>query len=82
LGRLRAELEFADAAELCAGDLDEVLVRVEEQVQEIATATASECFLYRVDLDMHALQLMPGSGDGVVGSTGAGPRGAAGTELR
>lgn len=61
LGRVRAELEFADAAELCAGDLDEALVTIEEQIQEVASAVASECFLYRADLDLHALQLRPGA---------------------
>ena len=61
LGRVRAELEFADAAELCAGDLDEVLAVVEVQIREVASAVAAECFLYRVELDLHALHLLPGA---------------------
>ena len=61
LGRVRAELEFADAAELCAGDLDEVLAVAEVQIREVASAVAAECFLYRVELDLHALQLLPGA---------------------
>jgi len=78
LGRVRAELEFADAAELCAGDLDAVLERVEEQIQEVASAVAAECFLYRAELDLHALQLLPGAASG---AESAG-RDTTGTEVR
>jgi uncharacterized alpha-E superfamily protein len=60
LGRVRAELEFADAAELSAGDLDEVLAVVESQIRDVATAVAAECFSYRVELDLHSLALLPG----------------------
>lgn len=60
LGRVRAELEFADAAELAEGDLGEVLAVVETQVRDVASAVAAECFSYRVELDLHALQLVPG----------------------
>jgi uncharacterized alpha-E superfamily protein len=60
LGRVRAELEFADAAELCAGDLEEVLSVVESQIRDVASAVAAERFSYRVELDLHALALLPG----------------------
>ena len=60
LGRVRAELEFADAAELCAGDLVQVLEVLEDQIRDVASAIAAECFLYRVELDLHALHLVPG----------------------
>lgn len=60
LGRVRAELEFADAAELTAGDLDEVLAVVESQIRDVASAVAAECFSYRVELDLHSLALLPG----------------------
>lgn len=60
LGRVRAELEFADAAELCEGDLEEVLSVVETQIREVANAVAAERFSYRVELDLHALSLLPG----------------------
>ena len=60
LGRVRAELEFADASELCEGDLVEVLGVVESQIRDVASAVAAECFSYRVELDLHSLQLLPG----------------------
>ena len=60
LGRVRAELEFADAAELCAGELVDVLEVLEDQIRDVASAVAAECFLYRVELDLHALHLVPG----------------------
>jgi uncharacterized alpha-E superfamily protein len=60
LGRVRAELEFADAAELASGDLVEVLEVIEEQIRDVASAVAAECFLYRIELDLHALHLVPG----------------------
>ena len=57
---MRAELEFADAVELTAGELDEVLFVVESQIRDVASAVAAECFSYRVELDLHALALLPG----------------------
>ena len=60
LGRVRAELEFADAAELAAGSFDDVLGVVESQISDVATAVAAECFSYRVDLDLRSLSLLPG----------------------
>lgn len=74
LGRVRAELEFADADELVGGDLGEVLEVVEGQVRDVASAVAAECFLYRVELDLHALHLVPGD-DGP--RDGYGPAGSA-----
>lgn len=82
LGRVRAELEFADAAELCAGDLDAVLTEVETQIQEVADAVAAECFLYRAELDLHALQLMPGAATGAAGDGTAAAVGTATSEVR
>ncbi len=60
LGRVRAELEFADAAELCEDGLLDVLEVLEVQIRDVASAVAAECFLYRVELDLHALHLVPG----------------------
>ena len=60
LGRVRAELEFADAAELCDGELVPTLEVVETQIRDVASAIAAECFLYRVELDLHELHLVPG----------------------
>ena len=60
LGRVRADLEFADANELTAGDLVEVLLVVESQIRDVADAVAAERFSYRVELDLHALSLLPG----------------------
>lgn len=60
LGRVRAELEFADAAELTEGDLIGVLNVLEDQIRDVSSAVAAESFLYRVDLDLHALHLVPG----------------------
>ena len=60
LGRVRAELEFADAAELCESDLVPTLEVIETQIRNVASAIAAECFLYRVELDMHELHLVPG----------------------
>lgn len=59
LGRVRAELEFADAVELTASGLEERLLQVESQVRDVTSAIASECFSYRVELDLHALALAP-----------------------
>ncbi len=64
LGRVRAELEFADPAELVASDLTSVLAVVEEQIRDVAKAVAAESFLYRVGLDLHSLHLVPGEGFG------------------
>lgn len=74
LGRVRAELEFADADELVDGHLGDVLEVVEGRVRDVASAVAAECFLYRVELDLHALHLVPGDeqnrdGEGVPFST-------------
>jgi len=33
---------------------------VESQIRDVATAVAAECFSYRVELDLHALALLPG----------------------
>lgn len=60
LGRLRSELEFADAAELVAGDFVGTLVRLEAQIRDVSSAVAAESFLYRVDMDLHSLHLVPG----------------------
>jgi uncharacterized alpha-E superfamily protein len=60
LGRVRAELEFADALELTEGDLTAVLTVLEGQIKDVSSAVAAESFLYRVDLDLHALHLVPG----------------------
>lgn len=60
LGRVRAELEFADAAELVEDDLGAVLEVLEGQIRDVSSAVAAECFLYRVELDLHALHLVPG----------------------
>ena len=60
LGRVRAQLEFTDAAELAAGDVEGVLQVVEDQIREVGAAVAAECFLYRVELDLHSLRVMPG----------------------
>ncbi|MFM7617197.1 MAG: alpha-E domain-containing protein [Actinomycetes bacterium] len=60
LGRVRAEIEFADARELVAGDFDRMLERFEADVRVVSTAVAAECFLYRVDDDLHSVQLVPG----------------------
>lgn len=60
LGRVRAELEFADAAELTSGDLDEVLGVVEHQIRDVASSIAAECFSYRVEFDLHSMSLLPG----------------------
>ena len=60
LRRLRAELEFADPAELAGPGLPATLEAVEEQIRDITSAVAAESFLYRVDLDLHELHLVPG----------------------
>jgi uncharacterized alpha-E superfamily protein len=60
LGRVRAELEFADADEMAAGDVVAVLGVIEEQIRDVCSAVAAECFLYRVELDLHSLYVVPG----------------------
>ena len=66
LGRVRAELEFASAGELLDGSLEDTLVLIENQVQDVASAVAAECFLYRVELDLHSVHLVPGARGQVV----------------
>jgi len=61
LGRVRAELEFADARELVDGSFEEVLGLLEDQIRDVSSAVAAECFLYRVELDLHTVRLMPGA---------------------
>jgi len=60
LGRVRAELEFADASELVSGEIEAVLAVIEEQIRDVASAVAAECFLYRIELDLHSLFVVPG----------------------
>jgi len=61
LGRARAELEFADADELlAAGDVEAFLAKVEQRIRDVANAVAAECFLYRVELDLHEMHVIPG----------------------
>ncbi|MBM3663253.1 MAG: alpha-E domain-containing protein [Actinobacteria bacterium] len=60
LGRLRAELEFADPIELVGPGLESTLEVVEARIREVAAAVAAESFLYRVDLGLHSLHLVPG----------------------
>jgi len=61
LGRARSGLEFADPQELITGgDVVSLLESVEAQIRQIASAIAAECFLYRVELDMHSMALIPG----------------------
>ena len=67
LGRVRAELEFASAAELVESSLEDTLLLVEDQIRDVASAVAAECFLYRVELDLHSVHLVPGAlGEAVV----------------
>ena len=66
LGRVRAELEFASAVELLDGSLEDTLVLIENQIQDVASAVAAECFLYRVELDLHSVHLVPGARGQVV----------------
>ncbi len=61
LGRLRAELEFADPVELAGPGLESTLEVLEDQIRDVAAAVAAESFLYRVDLGLHSLHLVPGS---------------------
>ncbi|MEX0766932.1 MAG: alpha-E domain-containing protein, partial [Microthrixaceae bacterium] len=61
LGRVRAELEFTSATELLEIDLEAALMLIEAQIQDVASAVAAECFLYRVELDLHSVHLVPGS---------------------
>ena len=37
-----------------------MLLIVESQIRDVASAVASECFSYRVELDLHSLALLPG----------------------
>lgn len=62
LGRVRAELEYADPAELAAGDLCSSLGDIERGIRDVAAAVAAECFSYRIELDLHSLRLAPRTG--------------------
>jgi uncharacterized alpha-E superfamily protein len=60
LGRLRADLEFADVRELMAGDLADQLAEFEHAVRQVGTAVSLQYFTNSHELDMHALKLLPG----------------------
>lgn len=61
LGRARASLEFADATELVdSGGAQDLLDDLDSRIAEISAAVAAECFLYRVELDLHSMQVFPG----------------------
>ena len=60
LGRLRAELEFADAADLMAGRLDDELVRMEQTIRQVCSAIAAQFFVNGRDHDLHSFHVLPG----------------------
>lgn len=62
VGRLRAELEFADVRELVAGDLEGELLRIEHAIRTVCTAVGVQYFINTHEFDLHTLQLFPGEG--------------------
>jgi uncharacterized alpha-E superfamily protein len=62
VGRLRAELEFADVRELMSGDLEGELFRIERAIRGVCTAVGVQYFINTHDFDLHSLQLFPGEG--------------------
>lgn len=62
VGRLRAELEFADPRELLNGDFEGELMRIERSIREVCSAIGVQYFINIHDVDLHMLQLFPGAG--------------------
>ena len=62
VGRLRAELEFADVRELVSGDLESELLRIEHAIRTVCTAVGVQYFINTHEFDLHTLQLFPGEG--------------------
>lgn len=60
LGRLRADLEFADVRELMAGDLSAHLFAVEGAIRQVCTAVDLQYFTNSHEFDMHTVSVMPG----------------------
>ena len=60
LGRLRADLEYADVGELMAGDLSGELIRVEAAIAPVGTAVGLQYFTNSNEFDMHMLKVLPG----------------------
>ena len=57
LGRLRADLDFADPIELLAGDLHGALDRVEEDLRGVAELVAVQFFRNAEELSiLHAVE--------------------------
>lgn len=71
LGRLRAELEFADVGEVLDGDLTAFLVQVQAGIREVADAVSSRFFPSVFDTGVQEVRLRagdePGALPGVLG---------------
>lgn len=57
LGRLRAELEFAEPGEILAGDFETEMLRLEAAIRAVSSATSVEFFINLHDIDLHPLTL-------------------------
>ncbi len=60
LGRLRAELEFADADELASDDLGASLTAIEAQIRSVSDAVAAECFSGAAEIVLKELGVVDG----------------------
>jgi uncharacterized alpha-E superfamily protein len=61
VGRIRSQLEFADADELCAGSLHRELDAVQAGVREVSDAIAAQYFR-NIVVDIHAVAFHPAAG--------------------
>ena len=58
LGRLRAELEFAEPGEILASDFEGEMLRLEAAIRGISSATSVEFFINLHDIDLHSLTML------------------------
>ena len=57
LGRIRAELEFAEPGEILSGDFEGQMLRFESAIRGVSTATSVEFFINLHDVGLHSVTL-------------------------
>ena len=57
LGRVRAELEFAEPGEILSGDFEGQMLRFESAIRAVSSATSVEFFINLHDVDLHSVTL-------------------------
>jgi len=64
LGRLRAELEFAEPLEILQSDFEGEMLRIEAAIRAVSAAVSVEFFINLHHLDLHTLRLVAAEASG------------------